>query len=392
MIPKIFAPLSGQIRRSLPLWAIAFAIVVSTSAAETGVSDTEVRIGMVNAQTGSASALGTGLSAGASAFFSHLNAAGGVNGRKILLVSKDDGYQPEKCVSATKELVDSGNVFSLFGYVGTPTATAVMPVLAANPDLAFFAPLTGAEFLRNPVKKNVFNVRASYFDETETLVDHLTTDLGIKEIGIFIQSDAFGSAGEAGVLKALRKRGLNLSGKGTYTRNTVDVAAGLDALKQAQPKAVIMVGAYKACAAFIKAAKAAGFTPVFCNISFVGTSALVKELGGDAEGVVISQVMPSPYDPSIPVAKGYQEAMTAAGSSEFDYTSFEGYVDARIYAEALKKAGENPTRAQLLEALENLNVDIGGVSIAFSPTNHSALKQVFLTRIQDGKVASVEKL
>jgi branched-chain amino acid transport system substrate-binding protein len=373
------------------LAAFSMLVVASKSLAEAGVSDSEIQVGMVNALTGNASALGTGMAAGVNACFTQTNAAGGVNGRKLTLVSRDDGYEPEKCLNATKELIDGGSIFSLLGYVGTPTATAVMPLLGQNPNLVFFGPFTGAEFLRNPVKGNVFNVRASYFDETEGLVSHLTGDLGISEIGIFIQSDAFGSAGEAGVLKALRKRNLTLAGKGTYKRNTVDIASALDALKQAQPKAVIMVGAYKACAAFIKAAKAAGFTPVFCNISFVGTTALVKELGSDGDGVLISQVMPSPDDASIPIVKSYQAAMTAAGASAFDYTSLEGFVAASIYIDAVKKVGPNLTRDGLMQVLSGLKDNVGGIDIEFSATNHQALKQIFFTRIQGGKAVPIEK-
>ena len=177
---------------------------LSLPAASPGVSDTEVKVGMANALSGNASALGTGMATGVRAFFDKLNKAGGVHGRQVTLVSKDDGYEPDRCVAQTKELIETDKVFSLLGYVGTPTATAIMPILSQNPDLVFLAPFTGAEFLRNPIKKNVFNVRASYFDETEDLVEHLTSDLGIKEIGIFIQEDAFGAAGEAGVQKALR--------------------------------------------------------------------------------------------------------------------------------------------------------------------------------------------
>jgi branched-chain amino acid transport system substrate-binding protein len=371
--------------------ALSLLLVAGKSFAEPGVSDTEIKVGMVNALTGNASALGTGMASGVNACFAQTNAAGGVNGRKLTLVSRDDGYEPEKCLVATKELIDGEGVFSLLGYVGTPTATAVMPVLGQNPNLVFFGPFTGAEFLRNPVKANVFNVRASYFDETEGLVSHLTADLGIKEIGIFIQSDAFGSAGEAGVLKALRKRDLTLTGKGTYKRNTVDVAAALDALKLAQPKAVIMVGAYKACAAFIKAAKAAGFAPVFCNISFVGTTALVKELGSDGDGVVISQVMPSPDDDSIPIVKDYQAAMKAAGAAAFDYTSLEGFVAASIYVDAVRKVGPALTRDGLLQVLSGLKDNVGGLDIEYSAASHQALKQIYFTKIQGGKAVSIEK-
>lgn len=359
------------------------------AAAEPGVTDTEVKVGMANALTGNSAALGLGMSAGAKAFFDQLNASGGVQGRKVALISKDDGYEPDRCVAQTKELIETDKVFSLLGYVGTPTATAIMPLLGQNPDLVFLAPFTGAEFLRNPVKKNVFNIRASYFDETEALVQRLTEDLAIKEIGVFIQDDAFGAAGEAGVQKALRKRNLTLAGKGTYKRNTVDVADGLNLLKQGNPKAVIMVGTYKACAAFIKAAKAGGVKAVFCNISFVGTSALIKELGSEGEGVVISQVLPSPTDASMPVVKEYQAAMKAAGREEFDYTSLEGYIAALVYAEALKKAGKDLTRGGFLGALENLKTSLGGLEVEFSAASHQALKRVYLTVVRDGKATPV---
>jgi len=185
--------------------------------AEDGVTDAEIKVGMCNALTGPSAALGTGMKAGATAFFSKLNAAGGVNGRKINLLSYDDAYEPAKTAALTTKLIEEDKVFALFGYVGTPTASAIMPQLARS-GIPFVAPFTGAELLRNPVKKNIVNVRGSYFDETEGLVEHLTTDLGIKSIGVFIQEDAYGAAGEAGVQKALRKRDLTLAGKGTYTR------------------------------------------------------------------------------------------------------------------------------------------------------------------------------
>ena len=223
-----------------------------------GITDSEIKLGMCNALTGNSAALGTGMKAGASAFFAKLNAAGGVNGRQLTLVSYDDGYEPQRTIAQTTKLIDEDKVFALFGYVGTPTSAAILPQLAKS-GIPFLAPYTGAEMLRNPVRKNIFNVRASYFDETEGLVERLTTDLGAKSIGVFVQDDAYGAAGEAGVVKALRKRGLTLAGKGVYTRNTVEVAAGLAALTQAKPDAVIMIGSYKACAAFVKQAKAGGF-------------------------------------------------------------------------------------------------------------------------------------
>jgi ABC-type branched-subunit amino acid transport system substrate-binding protein len=355
-----------------------------------GITDSEIKLGMCNALTGNSAALGTGMKAGASAFFAKLNAAGGVNGRQLTLVSYDDGYEPQRTIAQTTKLIDEDKVFALFGYVGTPTSAAILPQLAKS-GIPFLAPYTGAEMLRNPVRKNIFNVRASYFDETEGLVERLTTDLGAKSIGVFVQDDAYGAAGEAGVVKALRKRGLTLAGKGVYTRNTVEVAAGLAALTQAKPDAVIMIGSYKACAAFVKQAKAGGFKPVFCNVSFVGTAALIGELGADGEGIYISQVMPSPWDASVPVVKDYQEALKAAGQTEYDYSSLEGYVSAAIFARALDQAGKDLTRDSFTAALESLNADIGSLPAAFSPTSHQALKTIYFTKVQGGKAVPITK-
>jgi len=358
--------------------------------AEDGVSANELVIGMANAQSGPAAGLGTHVKAGSMAYLNKVNAAGGINGRKIKLVSLDDGYEPEKAAAATRQLIDQDKVFALFGYVGTPTSSAAVP-LASKAGVPFIAPFTGAEFLRNPVNRLVFNVRASYFDETEGQVEHLITDLNVKKIGVFIQDDAYGEAGKAGVNRALHKRSMALTGEGRYKRNTTDVAAAVAALKQAAPEAVIMVGAYKACAAFVKAAKAAGFNPKFLNVSFVGTSDFIKEAGADAEGVYITQVMPSPDDASIGIVKQYQTDMKSAGAADFDYTSLEGYVNAVILVEALKKAGAEPTRAALLGALESFNTDIGGVKVAYSAASHQGFKHIYFTQVKGGKAVPVGK-
>jgi branched-chain amino acid transport system substrate-binding protein len=359
--------------------------------AENGVSKSEIVIGMSNALSGPASGLGTGLKAGATAYIDKVNAAGGVHGRKIKLISYDDGYEPERTAAMTRKLIEQDKVFALFGYVGTPTSSAAVPSATRN-GVPYIAPFTGAEFLRNPVNPIVFNVRASYFDETEGMVKHLTADLGIKKVGIFIQDDAYGNAGKAGVNRALNKRGLKLAGEGKYTRNTTDVDAGLAALKAANPDAVVMVGAYKACAAFVKKARASGFNPKFLNLSFVGTSNFINEAGSDGEGVYITQVMPSPTDDSIALVKQYQTVLkNAGGNSQFEYPSLEGYTDAVVLVDALNKAGGNLTRASFLKAFENLNIDLGGLKVAYSHTDHQGSKSIFYTVVKNGKAASITK-
>ena len=365
-------------------------ILFSTEAtsAERGVSDKEILIGMSNALTGPASALGTGMKTGALAYFNKINASGGVHGRKIQLISYDDGYEPKNTVDTTNKLIITDKVFALFGYVGTPTASAIMPIINKE-KIPFFGPFTGAEFLRNPVNKYIFNVRASYFDEAEEQVKYLTTT-GIKKIGIFFQNDAYGLAVKGGVMKALGKRNMTLSGEGQYERNTVEIEAGLAALKKDNPQAVIMVGTYKAMAAFIKKAKSEGFNPVFLNVSFVGTAALVKELGGAGDGVIITQVMPSPTDGSIPLVKQYRADMQAAGHRELDYTDLEGYVDAVVFVEILKKAGGNLSRESFLTAAEGMNASKEGMHFRFTATKHQALESVYMTKISGNKVVPVQ--
>jgi branched-chain amino acid transport system substrate-binding protein len=348
-------------------------------------------IGMSNALSGPASGLGTGLKAGATAYIDKINAAGGVNGRRIKLISYDDGYEPERTAAITRKLVNQDKVFALFGFVGTPTSAAAVPY-ATKMGVPYIAPFTGAEFLRNPVSPIVFNVRASYFDETEGMVKHLTKDLGIKRIGVFIQDDGYGNAGKAGVNRALNKRGMKLAGEGRYTRNTTDVDAGLNALKSANPEAVIMVGAYKACAAFVKKARASGFNPKFLNLSFVGTGNFINEAGSAGEGVYITQVMPSPYDDSAPIVKRYQTDLKKADNqSEFEFTSLEGYADAVVLVDALKRAGSNLTRASFTRALEHLDIDLGGLKVAFSPSDHQGSQLIFYTVIKGGKAVSITK-
>jgi ABC-type branched-subunit amino acid transport system substrate-binding protein len=362
------------------LIAISFAAVQ-----EQGVSGNTINLGMANALTGPASALGTGMKNGALAYFKKINAKGGVNGRSIHLISYDDGYEPKRTVEVTNKLVYEDKVFALFGYVGTPTSTAIMP-LVNKEKMIYWAPFTGAEFLRNPVNQNIFNVRGSYFDEAETQVKYLTEKLGKKKIGVFIQNDAYGLAVKGGVVKALKNRNMDLAGEGTYERNTEQIAAGLAVLKSSNPDAVIMVGTYKAMAAFIKTAKAQGFNPLFLNVSFVGTAALVKELAGAGDGVVITQVMPSPYDTSLPIIKQYQNDMKAAGHNDLDYTDLEGYIDAVVFVEVLKNAGTPLTRENFLKAAESLNSGVGGLSFSFSPANHQAISKIYLTKISGNKV------
>ncbi|MBU0676221.1 MAG: ABC transporter substrate-binding protein [Proteobacteria bacterium] len=364
-------------------------VVATTSHAQNGVTAGEVVVGMSNALSGPAAALGSGLKLGAEVYFNKMNKAGGVAGRKIRLISYDDGYEPKNTVENTRKLIQDDKVFALFGFVGTPTSKAIIPMINQE-KILYFGPFTGAEFLRNPVNSYVFNVRSSYFDEAEAQVGYLVDTLGVKDVGLFIQDDAYGIAVKGGVMRALRKRGLNLVGEGRYTRNTVDVAKGLQEVKAANPKAVSMVGTYRAMASFIREARATGFDPIFLNVSFVGTEALIQELDGKGDGTLVSQVVPAPHDDSLPIVKQYQADMKAAGDEIYNYVSLEGYIDAMVFAEILKRVGPDLTTESFIAVAESLTMEAGGMRFQFSPANHQALQEVYLTKIAGGKAVPVE--
>jgi branched-chain amino acid transport system substrate-binding protein len=281
----------------------------------------------------------------------------------------------------------------LFGYVGTPTSSAAVP-LTKKAQVPFFGPFTGAEFLRTPVSAHIYNVRASYFQETAEQVRQLVDVLGKKRIAVFYQDNSYGKAGLGGVQKAMRQRGLDIVATGAYQRNTVDVQAALDSIKKANPEAVIMVGAYKPSAAFIKAAKAAGMQALFLNVSFVGSIPLAKELDGDGNGVIVTQVVPSPWDASTALVAEYQQHMQQyAPGVEPSFGSLEGYLDAKIVVHALRDAGPTLTRAALLQALDSMtNADFGGVVVSFSPTDHQGLDIVYLTVLEHGRYKQVKSL
>ena len=380
------------IRRYGVAAALAGALALAASypaAAEDGVAADSITFGQAAVLEGPASALGQGMRAGIQAAFDEVNARGGVHGRKLKLVSRDDGYEPDRAIAETKKLIDEDKVFALIGPVGTPTSAAAQPIATAA-HVPFIGPFTGAGFLRNPKLENVINVRASYGAETEAWIKHLTEDLKVKKIAIFYQDDAFGRAGLDGVKAAMGKRGLELAGEATFERNTVAVKTALLTLKRAEPEAVVMVGPYKPCAEFIKLARKLAFNPVFVNISFVGASALAKELGPDGKGVVVTQVVPFPWDTSLKVVAEYQAAI----KSTPEFVSLEGYLVGRLAIAALEKMGREPTRDGLIKAIKDTGTfDIGGLAMTFGPSKNQGLDQVFLTVIQaDGSFKAVDKL
>jgi ABC-type branched-subunit amino acid transport system substrate-binding protein len=369
----------------LPLLAgLAFPTLASTD----GISAGALRLGMVNVQTGPAAGLGKGMRSGAEAVFKQINAKGGVHGRQIELLVGDDGYEPDKAIDETLKMIEQNKVFSLFGYVGTPTSNAVLPIVKEM-DVPLVGAFTGAMTLRAPVTKQVFNVRASYDDEAETLVAHFLAK-GAKSVAVFYQDDGFGQAVLSGTDKALKKRSMSIAARSSFQRNTLAVKAGLAALLDAKPDAVVMVGTYAPLAAFIKEARAAGLKSQLATVSFVGTDNLVAEVGKDGDGVVISQVVPFPEDNDLPIQRECREALAAHGGEKLGFVNFEGCITAKVMVTALERAGQTLDRAGLVKTMQGLSgIDLGGVKISFAENNHQALSDVFLTQIRDGRIAKI---
>ena len=360
--------------------------------AEDGVSKDKIIFGQVAALEGPAQALGQGMREGILAAFEEANRAGGIGGRKLELKSVDDSYEPEKMIVAMKKMLGEDKIFAIVGPVGTPTARAGQPI-ATEAKVPFIGPFTGAEFLRNPYNRYVVNIRSSYFQETEAWIEHLTKDLGITKIAILYQDDAFGVAGLEGVKMAMAKRNMSLAGSGSFKRNTTAVKAALLDIMKSEPQAVVTVGPYKPIAEFIKLAREQKIDAVFVAISFVGSNSLAEELGNQGAGVIVSQVVPFPWDKSLPVAVSYRAAITAVNAdAKPGFVSFEGYLVGRLVVETLKRTPGEPTREALLDAIAKAPFDLGGVQLNFGPAKNQGSDQVYFTILQpDGSFKPVVK-
>lgn len=367
-------------------FALAAASVLAAPALLKAQSNSKIVFGQSAAFTGPAAELGIQFQQGAKLWFEQVNAQGGIAGKTLEIRALDDGYEPERCAANTQKLI-AEDVHALFGYIGTPTSLAALPLLT-KAQVPFIAPFTGAMGLREPFNKQVFHLRASYNDETALIVRQLT-NLGLKKIAVFYQNDAYGKAGLDGVTLALDKQGLKPVAAATVERNSVDVAAAVRTINAAAPDAVVQISAYKSCAAYIRAARAAGYGGTIYNVSFVGTQALADELGRDGAGVVVSQVVPSPYYPARPIAREFADAVKKAGNVQANFSSMEGYLAAKIVTEGLKRAGARiGSREALIQGIESIgSQSLGGFQVNFSASNHVASNFVELSMLTgDGRV------
>lgn len=371
-------------RRKFSIAAAGAAAAIGPFGIARAQSEAPIVLGQSAPFSGPAAQLGIQFYQGAKLYFDIHNAQPGR--RKVELHFLDDGYEPDRTVANTRKLIDE-DVFALFGYIGTPTSLAALP-LAVKDKVPFIAPFTGAMALREPFHRNVFHLRASYNDETALIVKQLT-HLDLKKIAVFYQNDAYGKAGLDGVTLALAQQDLKPVALATVERNSVEVAAAVKAIVAAQPNAVVQVSAYKSCAAFIREARKAGYGGTFYNVSFVGTQALADELGKQGAGVVVTQVVPSPYNPANGITREFTEAVgRSGGSTQANFSSMEGYLAAKVLAEGLRRTSGRASRDGLIAGLESIERQpFGGFDVSFSARNHVASKFVELSMITgDGRV------
>jgi ABC-type branched-subunit amino acid transport system substrate-binding protein len=369
-------------------WALAGLTLLCAQLAwgqQVGVTNDKILLGQAAVFSGPAAQLGIQMRNGVKAYLDHVNAQGGVHGRKLELVTEDDFYDQPRAAAASRKLIEEHKVFALIGYVGTPTGVAHLPVVtqAKVPLVGMF---TGAEVLRVPFNRYVFHVRASYYDETEKIVEQIVS-VGGRNIAVFYQDDAYGMAGLTGTDIAMKKRNLKMSATATVERNTVKVENAVKTISAVKPDAVVMISAYTSIAEFVRQMKKAGSTATFYNVSFVGSKALADALGKDGVGVAISQVVPFPWGAAVPVVKEYQQVAKKAGYTDYNFSAMEGFLSAKVMVEGLKRSGRNLTREGFLATMEKMqDVDLGGFYVGYSATNRAGSRFVDLTIIgRDGK-------
>ncbi len=356
-----------------------------------GVSDNEILLGSSLALTGHAGYLGTQTLRGAEAYIHSVNDSGGVFGRTIRIIAKDDAYDPPRCLANTQRFLIDGDVFALFCYVGTPTTVTVLPLLdeAKVPLLGMF---TGANALREPFNRYAINIRASYYQETEAAVHHLVKELGFKRIAVFYQYDAYGFDGLVGAELALKRFGLEPVSRSSYIRGTLNVEEAVTKTMTSGADAVVMIGTYSACAKFIRVAANEDFNPIFYNVSFVGAEELARLLGPlSGVRVVMSQVVPPPVgggsDNDEDVVGLYQNILEQYYPGETpSFVGLEGFLNARILVEGLRRAGPNLTQEGFIDAIESIrDFKVGpDTAITFGPRDHQGMDRVYFTRLEDG--------
>jgi ABC-type branched-subunit amino acid transport system substrate-binding protein len=344
------------------------------------LASTELVLGQSAPLSGPSAMLGSEYREGALAYFAEMNRQGGVHGKLLRLLSLDDRYEPPLTLRNTKQLIERDKVFALFGYVGTPTVKAVLPLIEKQ-KIPLIAPLTGAQLLRQPHRPMVFNLRTSYHMEIDRMVDYLVRS-GRHRVAVVYQNDAFGQDGLRGALKALRRHGLKPVTSASVERNSNQTSGAARMVQNANANAVLVVTAYPSSASFSRQMRQSGSTAQLMNVSFVGTSALRSSLQShEASGIGVAQVVPFPWNERVPVVKEYQKLMRRQQTKpHFGFSSLEGFLAAKMTVEGLRRAGPEPTRQRFVTALETMrDVDLGGYRVQLGPQDHNGSSFVELT-------------
>lgn len=366
---------------TLPVVLLSVLVLFAGPTSAQGVTADAITLGQSASLTGPMGELGAEMKAGAEAYFNAVNEAGGVNGRKIYLLSLDDAGAPDRTKANTMKLINDEKVFALFGYTGAYSINPILPLVEKN-KVPLFAPASGDMATREPVSRYVFNIRASYVEETEKIVEQLTRR-GLTKIALFYQNDAYGRAGLAGLERALRQRKSNILIFGSTDRNSTNVASSAQTIAKSGAQAVIISAGANTASAFIKEMKKLGSGAQFCLLSSVGAKTLAAQLGDDGRGVEVSQVVPLPYSDSEPLGREYLKRI--GGPAKASFASLEGYIAANIFVEALKKSGKVPTRETFIDALDKLGlIDLRGYRVKFSADNHNGSSLVELTVLGTG--------
>ena len=390
--PAVFAVLAGLFCLLLALSACSRAPEPEASdAVAPGVTRDSVLVGSSLPLTGHASYLGKQTLNGAMAYIQAVNDAGGVAGRKIKVLALDDGYDPPRCVANTQRLIVRDGVFCLFCYVGTPTTVKIIPLLE-EAKVPLVGSFTGADALRTPPRRYIVNIRPSYYQETAAAVEHLVKDLGIDRVAVFYQYDAYGFDGLKGTEMALKARGLAPVARGSYIRGTMDVEEGIARILEASPQAIVMIGAYSPCAKAITLAQSRGYKGLFYAVSFVGADEIARILGPESDAhLLMSQVVPPPGLP--------ESAALLSGVTEYardlaryfpgeqpNLVGLEGYVNARVLVEGLRRAGRELTRERFIDAVDSIrDFSVGLASpVSFAKDQHQGLERVYFTRLDRG--------
>jgi len=379
--------IAGRFMAGLPLamFIVLLSIPGIAMAQSPGITDTEIRIGQSCVLTGPFQSLGKGVRDGALAYFRHINETGGIHGRKIRLITMDDGFSANASIINTKKLVDDEKVFLLFGYVGEPASRAALSIALDN-KVPFFSPVSGAQFLRTPVNRYIFNMRASNLQETEALVQKLIAERGAAKFAVFYQDNDFGRDGLKAARGAVSRHGMTIVGAFAHPPGTLAVEAAGQELLALDPDAVLLIGDAAPCAKLITMMRNWGSGAVFATTSFIGAEALGKQLSNKGLGVVISQVVPFPYDRRVPLVAAYQ---TLTGKyvpeAEPGFIGLEGFIAAKALCVILKGMTAPFSRESFIAAAEKqTDTDLGGMKISFSPDSHQGVKDLFFTQVVPG--------